>query len=250
MNPWFPEKPLRVEVVATSIESCLVAERSGASRIELCSALSTAGLTPSSGLLQTTKALVRIPVFVLIRPREGHFVYTTAEKTVMLRDIENALLMGADGIVTGALLPDNSLDTEFIQQAVKYSGGVPVTFHRAFDALSDPYAAIDELIGLGVQRILSSGGARHCLEGKSQLQEWVAYSQGKIAWIAGKGLSPQNAASVYFPEMREYHLSGHAPVHHSIAPNSLFDYAYSETLQETITNTIATLRQLDLENSK
>lgn len=250
MNPWFPEKPLSVEVVATSIESCAIAEKAGASRIELCSALSTAGLTPSSGLLQTAKTLVRIPLFVLIRPREGHFVYSAAEKTVMLRDIENALLLGADGIVTGALLPDNTLDADFMQQVVKRCGAVPVTFHRAFDALSGAYTAIDELIDLGVQRILSSGGANNCLEGKNQLQEWVAYSQGKIGWIAGKGLSPINAAHVYFSEMREYHLSGHARVEHTIAPNRLFDYNYSETLHETIASTANALRQLDLENNK
>jgi copper homeostasis protein len=246
MNTWSSEKPLAVEVVATSIESCLVAEKAGASRIELCSALSTAGLTPSSGLLQVAKQMVRIPVFVLIRPREGHFVYTTAEKMVMLRDIENALLMGADGIVTGALLPDQSLDAEFMEQVLKICSSIPVTFHRAFDAVNNPTATIHQLIQLGVSRVLTSGGAATCVEGKAQLMQWITESAGQLTWVAGKGLTPGNVKEVYDRHLREYHLSGHSVVPSTITEHPLFDFKYSESNFSAVEAVVNTLRQLDL----
>ncbi|MFM7726141.1 MAG: copper homeostasis protein CutC, partial [Flavobacteriales bacterium] len=125
--------PYLIEVVASTVHSCVEAQLGGAGRIELCSALAAAGITPSSGLLEVVKRHVAIPIFVMIRPREGDFIYDASEIEVMKREIDLLGASGADGFVFGCLKSDSTIDTAITSDLVKHCGSIPVTFHRAID---------------------------------------------------------------------------------------------------------------------
>src|SRR5687768_11521262 len=126
-----------VEACVDSVASALAAERGGAGRVELCDNLFDGGTTPSAGMITAVKATVHIPVFVIVRPRGGGFVYSDAEIGVMRLDIEVARILGADGIVIGALTRDGQVDAAQLEPLVAAAGKLPVTFHRAFDLVGD-----------------------------------------------------------------------------------------------------------------
>uniref|UniRef100_A0A8I6GF90 Copper homeostasis protein cutC homolog n=1 Tax=Rattus norvegicus TaxID=10116 RepID=A0A8I6GF90_RAT len=148
-----------MEVCVDSVESAVNAERGGADRIELCSGLLEGGTTPSMGVLQVVKQSVQIPVFVMIRPRGGDFLYSDREVEVMKADIRLAKLYGADGLVFGALTEDGHIDQELCLSLVALCRPLPVTFHR------DPMAALETLLTLGFERVLTSGCDSSALEG-------------------------------------------------------------------------------------
>ncbi|XP_062070891.1 copper homeostasis protein cutC homolog isoform X2 [Lepus europaeus] len=154
-----------MEVCVDSVESAVNAERGGAGRIELCSGLLEGGTTPSMGLLQIVKQSVQIPVFVMIRPRGGDFLYSDREIEVMKADIQLAKLYGADGLVFGALTEDGQIDKELCMSLIALCRPLPVTFHRAFDMVQDPMAALETLLTLGFERVLTSGCDSSALEG-------------------------------------------------------------------------------------
>ncbi|XP_063124752.1 copper homeostasis protein cutC homolog isoform X3 [Rattus norvegicus] len=154
-----------MEVCVDSVESAVNAERGGADRIELCSGLLEGGTTPSMGVLQVVKQSVQIPVFVMIRPRGGDFLYSDREVEVMKADIRLAKLYGADGLVFGALTEDGHIDQELCLSLVALCRPLPVTFHRAFDMVQDPMAALETLLTLGFERVLTSGCDSSALEG-------------------------------------------------------------------------------------
>lgn len=167
-----------MEVCVDSVESAVNAERGGAGRIELCSGLLEGGTTPSMGLLQIVKQSVQIPVFVMIRPRGGDFLYSDREIEVMKADIQLAKLYGADGLVFGALTEDGQIDKELCMSLIALCRPLPVTFHRAFDMVHDPMAALETLLTLGFERVLTSGCDSSALEGlpliKRLIDEGVA----------------------------------------------------------------------------
>ncbi|NLA24429.1 MAG: copper homeostasis protein CutC, partial [Bacteroidales bacterium] len=146
-----------VEVCLESVESALIAEKSGASRIELCSALDLGGISPSKALIEEVCNAVKIPVFVLIRPRQGNFIYTNSEIKLMIRDIEIAIESGAKGIVSGALDNNYNIDIQATKELIKTANNLPFTFHRAFDQVAKPFEALNQIIDLGAKRILTSG---------------------------------------------------------------------------------------------
>uniref|UniRef100_UPI00398E4536 copper homeostasis protein cutC homolog isoform X2 n=1 Tax=Pristiophorus japonicus TaxID=55135 RepID=UPI00398E4536 len=162
-----------MEVCADSLESAVNAERGGASRIELCSGLMEGGITASIGLLQVIKQYVRIPVFAMIRPRGGDFLYTDSEIEVMKADIKMAKANGVDGIVFGALREDGHINTEVCMDLIAESRPLPVTFHRAFDMVQDPITALECLISLGFERVLTSGCDSTALEGLPTIRRLV-----------------------------------------------------------------------------
>ncbi|MBN3273829.1 CUTC protein, partial [Polyodon spathula] len=162
-----------MEVCVDSVESAINAERGGACRIELCSSLMEGGITPSIGLLQVVKQHVQIPVFAMIRPRGGDFLYSDREVEVMKRDIHLCKSHGADGVVMGALSEDGSVDTELCVELLAASRPLPVTFHRAFDMVRDPVVALETLIALGFERVLTSGGDTSALEGLPLIKKLV-----------------------------------------------------------------------------
>ena len=197
--PSFPtsQNPLPlVEAAVDTLESALSAERAGAGRIELCASLSDGGITPSAGLLAAVVEGCRIPVFVMIRPRGGSFVYADGEIDVMVRDMEVAKAMGAAGIVTGALTPNGTIDLERTCALVRGAGGLPVTFHRAFDFATKSADSLDQLIESRVARVLTSGGANTALEGASRISALVNQARGRIAIVAGGGVRENNVREV------------------------------------------------------
>jgi copper homeostasis protein len=188
--------PTLVEAAVETVESALAAERSGAGRVELCVNLDEAGTTPPADLISAVAARLKIPFFVLVRPRAGHFVYSVDEIEAGLRDIETARDLGAAGVVVGALTAENRIAAAETRAFVQASDGLLVTFHRAFDALSDPSRAIEELIDIGVTRILTSGGKPNALEGADVIANLVEQARGRITIVAGGGIREANVREV------------------------------------------------------
>ena len=184
------------ELCAETIDACLAAKEGGADRIELCSALSEGGLTPSHGLLRAAVELSELPVHVLIRPRGGDFIYSAAEIAVMHADIEHAKLCGASGVVLGILHPDATVDSEATRAMVEIARPMEVTFHRAFDVTSSLPQALEDVIASGCERVLTSGGERDVMVGAQSLAALVEQADGRIEIAVGGGLRIQNAASL------------------------------------------------------
>jgi Uncharacterized protein involved in copper resistance len=211
-----------LEVCAGSLPSALAAESGGADRIELCTALDLGGLTPSPGCLKAVKRALSIPVRVLIRPREGDFCYSPRERELLCEDIRAARDLGADGIVSGALLPDGSLDLRTIETMLQAAGPLPFTFHRAFDHCFEPLLALQQLQMLGVDSILSSGQATDAYSGRALLRRMVTTvvrsESGKpLTIMAGAGVSAQNvAALIRQTRVGAVHLSAKAWVSSSM----------------------------------
>lgn len=196
-----------VEVCANSLESALNAEKAGADRIELCSELAVGGITPSYGLLKAIKAIVKIPVHVLVRPRSGDFSFTDGEFDIMLRNIELCVAMGFDGIVSGVLHKDLTLDVERTKTLVDASGNLKFTFHRAFDWVLDPMQTMKQLERLGVDYILSSGQKKTALEGIGLLSE-LNRQASSCTIMPGSGVTADNVHQFKVGGFHAVHLSG------------------------------------------
>ena len=196
-----------LEVVVESAAQARAAERSGASRLELCVDLANGGTTPSPSLIREVVAAVSLPVFVMIRPRAGDFLYSMSELDVMARQIDEALACGAKGLVLGVLQRDRRVDVARTRALVGRAAGRPVTFHRAFDETPDLQAALADLIDAGVSRVLTSGGAATALDGASRLAALVRQGGDRIVILAGGGVRSHNvAAIVRTAGVREVHM--------------------------------------------
>ncbi|MFD2100785.1 copper homeostasis protein CutC [Flagellimonas iocasae] len=195
-----------VEVCANSLESALNAQSAGADRIELCSELGVGGITPSMGLIQLVKERLNIPVHVLIRPRSGHFHYSISEFEVMKADILACKQMGVDGIVSGMLHNDFSVDVEGTRELVELSKPMHFTFHRAFDWVEDPITSFEVLETLGVATILTSGGNPSAADAIERLKKWQ--EQTSITLMAGGGINLDNARIFKEAGLKALHLSG------------------------------------------
>ncbi|MEE6486325.1 hypothetical protein FKM82_014573 [Ascaphus truei] len=179
-----------MEVCVDSVESAVNAERGGAGRIELCANLLEGGTTPTIGVLQVVKQYVQIPVYVMIRPRGGDFLYSDREVEVMKADIRLAKIHGADGLVFGALTEDGRIDTELCMELLAVSRPLAVTFHRAFDMVYDPAVAMETLISLGFERVLTSGCDSSALEGLPLIKRLVEQAKGRIIVMPETTLYP------------------------------------------------------------
>ena len=185
-----------VEAAVETLESALAAERAGAGRIELCVNLDDGGTTPSTGLTAAVVDGTQLPVFVLIRPRAGDFVYADDEIDQMTRDVETATTLGIAGIVTGALSSDRRVDVGQTRALVKAAGRLPVTFHRAFDSAINMPDALEQLIDLGVTRVLTSGGAPTALEGADVIAALVNQARDRITVVAGGEIREHSVSDV------------------------------------------------------
>ncbi len=198
-----------VEICVDSIESATVAEAAGAGRIELCSALSEGGVTPSAGLIESVRRNTGIKLHVLIRPRGGDFLYSDNDLSVMRRDIDTAGEYGADGIVTGILNRDGTVDLERTALLTEYASPMTVTFHRAFDLCRDPLKALEDIITAGAARILTSGQAGSAKEGAGLIKTLVAEAKNRIVIMPGAGIDEYNIALLASTTgATEYHLTG------------------------------------------
>ena len=182
-----------LEVCTGNLASVIAAVKGGAERIELCSALSLDGLTPSIGLLKYVRQnYPQLKIHVLIRSCEGGFVYSKDDLETMLLDIHEASAY-ADGIVCGALTPDGDIDTEALRLMVEASEGKPFTFHRAFDKCRNRQAALDKIIAAGCERILTSGQQPSAEQGIPLLHELNKQANGRIIIMPGGGVNEKNA---------------------------------------------------------
>jgi copper homeostasis protein len=201
------DAPILVEACVDSVASALAAERGGARRLELCDALFDGGTTPSAGMIAACKEAVSIPLFVMIRPRGGGFVYSDAERDVMRRDVVVARELGADGVVIGGLRPDGVIDLGLVRFLMDSARGLPVTFHRAFDLTPDLVASLASLAEAGVHRVLTAGGASTAADGVKTLAELVRKAGSRLTVMAGGGVREDNVrALVSVSGVREVHV--------------------------------------------
>ena len=195
-----------VEICATSIDEAVAAEQGGAQRVELCSWLELDGLTPEPELIAGARHHLSIPVFVLVRPRAGDFVFDEKEQAAMRRAILRARAMGADGIVTGVLTREGEIDEWAMQDLVAAARPLSVTFHRAVDRTRNPLEAIEVLLSLGVDRVLSSGGATTAREGADMLAAMVRRAGEALTVVAAGNVRADHAAAlVQETGVREVH---------------------------------------------
>jgi copper homeostasis protein len=196
-----------VEVCANSFESAVNAEKAGTDRIELCSELAVGGVTPSYGLLKAVRKALDIPVHVLIRPRGADFSYSDAEFGIMKEDVLLCQEIGIDGIVSGVLHPDFTLDVERTQTLIEASGNMKFTFHRAFDWVLDPLEVFSQLDAMGADYVLSSGQRFSAPEGLALLSE-LNRNDAKCAIMPGGGINIGNVKQFKERGFRAIHLSG------------------------------------------
>ncbi|MFC6885828.1 MULTISPECIES: copper homeostasis protein CutC [Actinomadura] len=188
---------LTYEICIDSVEGAVAAERAGAQRVELCAALFEGGLTPTLGTVRAALAAVsRIRVHVIIRPRGGDFIFDEHEVAAMEHDTVLAREAGAHGIVIGALTPGGEIDRRVTERLIAAAGGLPITFHRAFDMAADPFAALETLIDLGVDRVLTSGQDAGALEGAPLIAELVRRAGDRIVVMPGGGVTDRNVARI------------------------------------------------------
>jgi len=200
------------EVCVDSIESAVAAAEGGADRVELCSSLIEGGLTPSYGTLKTARRTVGIGIMAMIRPRGGDFCYSDAEFASMEEDLDAAKEAGANGLVLGLLNPDGTMDRERTRALIQRARPLPVTFHRAFDMTRDPFEALDALIGLGIDRVLTSGQEATVVEGLELIAELVRRASGRIVVMPGGGITDRNVGRVIaHTGVREVHFACSAP---------------------------------------
>jgi copper homeostasis protein len=196
-----------IEVSVDSVASALAAQGGGAGRIELCADVLEGGTTPSAGMIAVVREHVGIPLFVLIRPRSGDFVYDATELAVMRRDIATARDLGANGIVIGALQPDGTVDADVTSTLVEAARPLEVTFHRAFDFTRDAFEALDAVVGLGIDRVLTSGCAATALEGIATLAELVRRAGARPGIVAAGDVTEDNAGRIVrVTGVREVHV--------------------------------------------
>jgi copper homeostasis protein len=195
-----PEPCLRnvllFELCADSLEAAIVAQAAGADRMELCQELAISGVTPSSSLLRSTLKAVSIPVYVLIRPRGGNFVYSSAEFSRMRTQIEQAKAAGAAGVAIGVLLPDGRVDVDRTRELAELARPMHVTFHRAFDETGNLDEALEDVILTGADCLLTSGGAPNVLEGADQIGRLNRLAGDRLEVMAGGGLKLANLPEV------------------------------------------------------
>jgi copper homeostasis protein len=185
-----------VEAAVESLDDALAAMEGGAGRLELCAQLAVGGTTPSAARVESLLAAVDVPLFVMIRPREGSFVYSDAELTRMCEDVSMARALGAAGVVLGVLDETNRVDLDRTAALVEAAGALPVTFHRAIDQVADRLDAIDALADLGIARVLSSGGAETAPEGADALRAMTERAGNRLTVVAGGGVRGHNARTL------------------------------------------------------
>ena len=198
---------MKLEICANSYQSAINAQNAGADRIELCSELSVGGITPSYGLLKKVSEDITIPVNVLIRPRSGNFCYSDDEFEIMKQDIEFCKKLGFNGIVSGVLNADNSIDIERTQELIQLSKPLSFTFHRAFDCVSSPIEAIQKLIVINVDRVLTSGLQEKAIDGIELLKELQEVAKNKLIILPGSGINTKNCRLFKNAGFQEIHTT-------------------------------------------
>lgn len=209
----FERKDYLFEVCANGVESCIAAQEGGADRVELCAGIPEGGTTPSYGEIRVARRmLTRTRLHVIVRPRGGDFLYSPLEVERMVEDIGMARQLGADGVVFGCLQADGGLDMEANRVLMEAARGMSVTFHRAFDRCRDARAALEQLVALGVDRVLTSGQQPTALAGTPLLHELNIQARGRIRLLAGCGVREENIGAIREATgIHEFHFSARLP---------------------------------------
>ncbi|MEI8110917.1 MAG: copper homeostasis protein CutC [Chitinophagia bacterium] len=202
-----------LEIAVFNFQSAVIAENAGADRIELCDNPAEGGTTPSYGNLIKTIETISIPVFPIIRPRGGDFLYSTEEWEIVLKDIAICKELGFSGIVTGSLQANGSVHLNQLQMAVDKAYPMQVTFHRAFDRVANPFEAMEQIINAGCSRILTSGGYPEVMEGIALLSTLVQQANNRIIIMPGSGVRSTNISKIqHITGAVEFHSSARIPV--------------------------------------
>lgn len=200
--------PIQIEVCVNSVESAVNAQMGGANRIELCDNLMEGGTTASAGTMLAVRAKLICEMNVLIRPRGGDFLYNNTELETIMNDIAFAKKAGADGVVFGFLTEEGKIDVTLLKEMITQARPLSVTFHRAFDLCDDPFEALEQLIKLHVDRILTSGQKQSAHEGSALLKKLVQKAGDRIIIMPGGGIRPNNIEKLIEKiGAREYHVS-------------------------------------------
>lgn len=202
------EQWMKIEVCVDNIESLHIAIEAGADRIELCSALALGGLTPSLGLIRRAVAVSSVPIYVMIRPRDGDFIFSDEEVGFMAEEIRHYKALGVDGVVVGALNCDATINERALKVWTEAADGLGITFHRAFDWVADPARALQVLIEHNVERVLTSGQEPTAIQGKDMIAQLVRLAKGDLSVMAGSGVAASNARQLAYTGVKEIHLSG------------------------------------------
>jgi copper homeostasis protein len=201
-----------LEIAANSVASALAAQEGGAGRVELCTGLELGGLTPSHAQIALARERLHIPLVVLIRPRAGDFLYSDLECETMQRDIETCVALGCDGVVLGVLDAGGNVDTARCRALITAATPLGVTFHRAFDLSCDLAQALEDIVALGCERILTSGAQASAVEGAALIRDLVVQAGGRLAVMPGAGITAQNVAALAAATgAREFHASAKQP---------------------------------------
>jgi len=198
----------KLEVIGFTIESCMIAQAAGAHRIELCDNPFEGGTTASYGFIKTARENLSIELYPIIRPRGGDFLYSEIEFEVMKADIENCKSLGCDGVVIGILNADGTVDKKRCKQLVEFAYPMKVTFHRAFDRTNDPFKAMEDIISIGCERILTSGQKNLAIDGEELLNKLVKQANNRIIIMPGSGVNSDNIETlVKNTNATEFHTS-------------------------------------------
>lgn len=202
-----------LEICTNSFQSAQNAEYAGAHRIELCSELAVGGITPSFGLIEQVITGTEIELFVLIRPRSGNFCYSDDEFDIIRNDIQICKDLGCDGIVSGVLNVKNNIDIERTRELIELSKPMPFTFHRAFDVVPNAHEALEQLIEIGADRVLTSGQQKKAIEGIDLLKSLKEQAENRITIVVGGGISGENVQPFKDAGFHEIHASASEAVH-------------------------------------
>ena len=198
----------KIEICSNSVQSAVNAQTAGADRVELCDNLWESGTTPGPGSLKMARHKLSIGLFVLIRPRGGDFFYSDLELEIMKEDIRAAKNLGADGIVSGVLNENLTIDIDRTVQLVELTHPLPFTFHRAFDVIEDMRSGLNDLINCGATRVLTSGGKTSAIEGSGVISDLVSQAEGRITILPGGGITAENIRDLIGTGCQEFHFTG------------------------------------------
>jgi copper homeostasis protein len=182
----------KLEVIGFTLQGCIAAQHAGALRIELCDNPEEGGTTPSYGFIKIARKNLTVDLYPIIRPRGGDFLYTTSEFEMMIADIKVCKKLGCDGVVLGMLNADGSVDKVRCSRLVELAFPMSVTFHRAFDRVADAAQALEDIIEIGCERILTSGGEPHALDGVAAIASFIKQANGRIIIMPGSGIRSDN----------------------------------------------------------
>ena len=187
---------MKLEIIGFNIESCIAAQNAGADRIELCDGPGEGGTTPSYGFMKAARKVLDIDLYVMIRPRGGDFLYSSEEFEIMKTDVAVCKEIGCDGIVFGILTTEGKVDKKRCKEIIELAYPLEATFHRAFDRVADPFEALEDVIELGFERILTSGLKPKAEEGRQTIFELISKADDRIIIMPGSGITSENIISI------------------------------------------------------